>query len=230
MAGMDPPPAHGTKVDQALGADVLDLPLTGADGMIFTLASLKGKTVVLGEFLTTCQEVCPLTSVNLREVASDAAKAGLGDSVEILEGTVDPERDDPARLTAYQQLFGLQPGWKLFTAGAGGTSALWKAFDLDFKHTPENADSPAPTDWLTGKPLTYDVDHDDKVFVIGPDGHIRWVINGTPDTRGQKPPAKLDQFLNDEGRNNLTHPGSGSWTVRDVTAALTEVTGRHIGR
>ena len=81
--------ANGTVTDKPLPASVLDLPLRDPSGRTVTLGSLHGKTVVLTDFLTTCQEVCPMTSVNFRDVADAAGRAGLATSVQLVEVTVD---------------------------------------------------------------------------------------------------------------------------------------------
>ena len=89
---------------------------------------------------------------------------------------------------------------------------------------------PPPTDWLTGRPLTYDVSHQDVVLVIGPDGHERWLAIGTPAVSSPDTlPTTLGRFLNDEGRHNLASPAPGAWTAADVERALSSVTGRSIG-
>jgi hypothetical protein len=67
------------------------------------------------------------------------------------------------------------------------------------------------------------------VFVLGADGHERWLIQGNPNLQGGSVPASLAHFLNANGQANLASPGVQSWTSRDVTAALTYVTGQQIG-
>ena len=67
---------NGTTIDRAIPASVLDLPFVDATGEPVTLASLRGRTVVVADFLTTCQEICPMTSVNLRDLADALIKAG----------------------------------------------------------------------------------------------------------------------------------------------------------
>jgi protein SCO1/2 len=219
--------AVGTLLDKPLDAAVLDLPLTDEHGTTFTLRSLAGKTVVLTDFLTTCQEVCPMTSVNMRDAAKATAAAGLGDSVRFLEVTVDPKRDDATRLAAYQKLFGAQPNWDFATAGTAGTVTLWKSLGVSYSEVA--SDTPPPRDWLTNKPLTYDVNHQDVVFVIDGSGHERWLVDASPATGGEQPPAALAHFLNDEGRSNLANPPEPSWTATDVETAIGAVTGTPIG-
>lgn len=216
----------GTAVDVALSPSLLSTPLVDQDGRQFSLSQLAGKTVVLTDFLTTCQEICPMTSVNVQQVTKAVDDAGLADSVVVLEGTVNPERDDPARLAAYKRLFPATPGWTLFTAGTQGTSKFWKALGVDYHQVP--SDKPYPKDWLTGKPLTYDVDHQDVVMIIGPDGHQQWITSGTPNTAGVKPPSTLAGFLSDDGQANLKSPPQPAWTAAQIEAQLSTLTGHHI--
>ena len=214
-------PAHGTVTDRALPADVLDLPLTDADGKRVTLRRLAaGGAVVVTDFLTTCQEVCPLTSVDIRDAADAARRQGLADRVHFVEITVDPGRDDPHRLAAYRALFGAtRPNWSFATGTGASLARLWGAFGVAYDRAP--ADDPPGTDWLTGKPLTYDVTHQDAVFLVDRDGRERWLEIGQPDTHGVAPPQPLATFLNDEGRANLASPEGPVWTAEDVEAAVT---------
>ncbi len=212
-------PPNGTVTDKALPGAVLDLPLTDADGHRVRLRDLTGKTVLVTTFLTTCQEVCPMTSVNIRDAADAVAEAGLGDSVRFLEVTVDPERDDTRHLAAYRALFGpRRPDWTFLTGSPADVAAFWAALGVAYSKTPD--EPPLPKDWLTGKPLTYDVTHQDGVFLLDGQGHERWLVIGTPDSQGQAPPPTLNAYLNDEGRDNLAHPPQPGWTTSDVTAAV----------
>lgn len=212
-------PPNGTVTDKALPPSVIDVPLTDADGRMVRLRDLAGKTVVITTFLTTCQEVCPMTSVNIRDAADAVAKAGLGDSVRFLEVSVDPERDDTRHLAAYRALFGAtRPDWTFLTGTPADVAAFWAGLGVAYSKTPD--EPPLPKDWLTGKPLTYDVTHQDGVFLVDGRGHERWLVLGTPDSRGQAPPPTLNTYLNDEGRENLAHPPQPGWTAEDVTAAV----------
>jgi protein SCO1/2 len=223
-----PQPANGTALDRALPATVLSLPLVDQQGKVTSLASLHGKTVVLTDSLTSCQEVCPLTSTNFRVIDQAITKAGLGGQVQLLEVTVDPERDTPQRLAAYQQLFGASPTWSFLTGTPAQIATLWGALGVFYSKVPEGA-GPPPTDWLTGKPLTYDVQHQDVVFVIDGQGHERWLITGTAFTGGVAPPAPLDRFLSDTGRTNLTTKADTAWTPADVESAVAWITGHPVG-
>lgn len=219
-------PTAGTFFDQPVPAAVADLPLVDQDGHRFTLASLHGKTVVLTDFLTLCQEICPLTTVNLRQVDQAVAASGNTGQVVIVEVTVDPARDTPARLAAYQKMVGAPGNWRFATGSPSDLAQLWKTLGVHYAKAKGDAGA---RDWWTGKPLTYDVEHQDLVFVLGPDGHERWVEDGTPNTGGQAPSGKLGTFLSAQGRQNVTAPADPSWTAGDVEAALAYVTAHPTG-
>ena len=99
---------------------------------------------------------------------------------------------------------------------------MWKYFGATYSRGP--ADKPAGIDWMTGKPLTYDVDHNDVLVFLDPSGTERFVIDGLPNTGGHRPPSALTKFLNDLGRTHLTRPGAGSWTVPNALTALSWLT------
>ncbi|HEY5135724.1 MAG TPA: SCO family protein [Candidatus Nanopelagicales bacterium] len=218
-----PTPANGTTLDVAVPTATAAIPLVDQAGRTVTLASLHGTTVVLVDFLTLCQEVCPLTSANVREVSDALDATHLSGDVRILETTVDPERDTPQRLAAYQKLYGAKPGWSLLTGTTADIAALWKSFGVGYEKSSTTA-APPPKDWLTGVPLTYDVDHQDVVIVIGPDGHERWLVDGTPKVSDPSAvPSSMQAFLNEDGHHNESAPADPTWTPADVVSAVTYV-------
>ena len=147
-------------------------------------------------------------------------QSGLSNGVEILEVTVDPQRDTPQRLAAYQKIYGAEPNWRFATGPAKNLDALWAFFGV----STTRCLSPIrqrQRDWMTGKPLTYDVTHQDTVWVLAPDGHAVWEDNGTPYTHGQAPPGKLHGFLSGQGLRNLhAGPSAATWSTAQVAAAV----------
>lgn len=226
VAMATPDPGAGSATHRVIPASVLSLGLLDQNGRELTLGSLHGKVVVLTDFLTTCQEVCPLTSVVLRDVADAVRRSGLSGQVEVVEVTVDPEHDKPSRLKAYEKLFGARPDWLFLTGRPGDLATLWHFLGVAYARTEKEA--PYPKDWLTGSPLTYDITHSDVVFVIDGQGHERWLAIGAAGTGGEQPPAALHAFLDKEGKTNLSSPAPGSWTTGDVELALAQVTGRKV--
>ena len=158
---------------------------------------------MLVPFLTLCQDICPLTTGNLLAVQRSLRADHAASKVQIIELTVDPERDTPARLAAYAKL--THSDWQLVTASPAELARLAKFFGFYYKKAPE--DSRDARDWWTEKPLTYDVDHTDNYFVIDPAGIERVVQDAAPTFHGQLNP-KLYKFLDALGRQHLKHAHS----------------------
>jgi protein SCO1/2 len=191
--------------------------LVDYQGRPTSLAAFHGRIIVLSDMLTLCQETCPLDTANL---VATARAVPPDEHVAFVSVTVDPERDTVPRLAAYRALFAPPPAnWTTLTGSPATLDRLWQWFGVYHRKVAEQA--PAPRDWLTGQPLTYDVTHSDLVFFVGPDGTDRFVLDGAAHVaRGDQLPATLSGFLNDEGRRNLAHPEAGTWTVDQALAAL----------
>jgi protein SCO1/2 len=208
-----PSPAVGTVVDFAVPQRIADIPLTKADGTNTSLAAYRGKAVMLTDFMTECTDICPMISANTAALGRALTANGYGDQVALLELSMDPGRDTVSRLTAYQELF--QPpvaNWTVLRASPADTKRLWAYFGLELKRVKQ--ETPPDRDWLTGKPLTYDIEHSDELIFIDKAGHERFVISASPDVQGRPLPAKLVGVLGQQGEQLLHHPDPvTSWTV-----------------
>jgi protein SCO1/2 len=93
-----------------------DVELLDQDGrkVRFYSDMLKGKTVVINAFFTTCTSVCPPMNRNLEKV-QEALGERLGKDVFIVSISVDPTTDTPPRLKEYAQRFHARPGWFFLT-------------------------------------------------------------------------------------------------------------------
>ena len=77
--------------------------LTGSDGKPFSSTTLAGKPYAIFFGFTHCPDVCPTTLVRMVRLRQ---QLGAGDRpFEILFVTVDPERDGPAEVGKYAELF-----------------------------------------------------------------------------------------------------------------------------
>ena len=76
-----------------------ELKLQGSDGKPLDLERYRGKVVLLAFGFSSCGEVCPITLATLagarKKLGADAA------NVQVVYVTVDPERDDAARMKKY---------------------------------------------------------------------------------------------------------------------------------
>jgi protein SCO1/2 len=93
-----------------------DVELLDQDGrkVRFYTDMLKGKTVVINAFFTTCTSVCPPMNRNLEKV-QEALGDRLGKDVFIVSISVDPTTDTPTRLKEYAQRFHAKTGWTFLT-------------------------------------------------------------------------------------------------------------------
>jgi len=123
--------ALGASDPKALIAGTFDPPraapelgLAGSDGAPLALSRFRGKVVALAFGFTSCPEVCPTT---LAVLAQARKKLGANASqLQVVYVTVDPERDDAARLKQY--LAGFDPSF----VGGTGTDAQLAAVRREF--------------------------------------------------------------------------------------------------
>ena len=220
-----PPSAYlGTVLDKPV--PVADLPLTTDTGQVTSLAALHGQVVVLADFLTLCQETCPLTTGNLLMMDRAVTAAGLAGRVRFVELTVDPGRDTPSRLRAYRKLVGAPANWSLLTGSPAVIEQIWRYFGVWYQQVAE--DQPPGVDWLTGKPLTYDVSHEDALFYLDTRGRERFGVVGAPNAAGAPIAPALRRFLSARGRGDLSHPDPSTWTAAEALSPVAWLTGRPI--
>ena len=222
-----PPSAYlGTLLDKPVPESVADLPLTTDTGQVTSLAALHGQVVVLADFLTLCQETCPLTTGNLLMMDRAVTAAGLARRVRFVELTVDPGRDTPSRLRAYRKLVGAPANWSLLTSSPAVIERIWRYFGVWYQQVPEGR--PPGVDWLTGRPLTYDVSHQDALFYLDARGRERFGVVGSPNATGAPIPPALHRFLSAQGRRNLSHPDPSTWTAAEALSPVAWLTRRPI--
>jgi protein SCO1/2 len=108
--------ASTKKEPDAAEAYFTDVELINQDGKTVRFYSdvLKGKTVVVNAFFTTCTSVCPPMNRNMEKI-QEALGDRVGRDVFLVSVTVDPEVDTPARLKEYAQKFHAGPGWIFLT-------------------------------------------------------------------------------------------------------------------
>jgi len=218
----EPPASLGAPVDFAIPDSIANLPLIKSDGSTTTLAAYRGKTVMIADYLTLCTDICPMISANVTAVGRALEHNGLGGDVALLEITVDPQRDTPARMRAYQKLFPDAPAnWTLLTATPANVAAVWKYFGVDYFKEKEAGSKRPALDWLTHKPVAYDVGHADDLIFLDAAGHERFVINGEPNVGNAPIPVALAKTLTKQGQRNLTHPNPvTTWTVSQGLAVF----------
>jgi protein SCO1/2 len=89
--------------------DVVLLNQNGASLRFYT-DLIKGKTVIMIPFFTSCTGACPVMNQNLAKI-QDWLGDRLGKDAHILSVSVDPSTDTVAALRAYAAQFNARPGW-----------------------------------------------------------------------------------------------------------------------
>jgi protein SCO1/2 len=75
------------------------LALHGTDGQTLDLERFRGKVVLLAFGFSSCGEVCPITLATLAGARKKLGEAAT--NVQVVYVTVDPERDDAARMKRF---------------------------------------------------------------------------------------------------------------------------------
>lgn len=215
-----PPPkiAAGSELGGALPARVARIAFTDERGHTVHLSDFRGKTVVIQDMLTLCQEHCPIDTAAFVGAARATAASPRSGNVVFLSITVDPRRDTPAQLAAYRRLYAGPPSslphWKLLTGSPRDIALLWKALHVYVQRVPQDG---AVRNWRTGRRLTYDVNHGDEVFFLDHRDHERYVLVGQPSTSTRNIPTAMQSFMSRGGRANQTR---GDWSTGDALKVL----------
>lgn len=193
-----------------------------------TLSSFRAKFLVVCDVMTLGRETSPVNTAAIVQAARAVQAAGLGERVRFLSITIDPERDTTARLTAYRRLYTDPPAdWTLLTGTPDAIAALWDYFGVHRQLIRQRA---APVlDWMTLRPVTHTVAHNDQVHFLDGARHDRFVLAGPGHVlRTAAVPAPLDVFLDATGQRELSDPQLTSWTARQVLNVLGWLTARQI--
>jgi protein SCO1/2 len=93
-----------------------DVELVDQDGRKLRFYSdvLKGKTVVINAFFTSCTSVCPPMNRNMEKIQA-AFGERVGKDIFLVSISVDPTTDTPPRLKEYAKRFHAGAGWTFLT-------------------------------------------------------------------------------------------------------------------
>jgi len=131
-AGLVMTPAASTLVP--LGRTVPDFSLIDQRGAPVTLASLRGRVVVVTFIYTRCPlpDYCPRMITNLAAVRK-RFDARVGKDLALLTVTFDPQYDTPERLAAFAKSHKADvEGWHFLTGDAAGIKQVCDAFGVEY--------------------------------------------------------------------------------------------------
>ena len=135
-----------------------------------TRAVMAGKIAVVSFIYTACPDRlgCPLASQTLRDLQARLRETGLARQTALVSISFDPERDHPAQLAKYAQVYEADPAlWRFLTAPSGRVlEAVLDSYGQD--RTPERDERGRPTGRIR---------HVLKVFLVDRDGYVRNVYS-----------------------------------------------------
>jgi protein SCO1/2 len=138
-----PPPASADLQHRSIPADKpvddaslyqLESKWTDAGGRQVPLSSLRGKVRVLAIFYSSCEFACPVIVGRMKELQA-ALPPDQRDDVGFVLVSMDPGKDDPARLSDYAKRMEFDDQWTLLKGDDGDVREL--AALLGFRYRQE---------------------------------------------------------------------------------------------
>jgi len=169
--------SHGD--DASAKGSLTDTALVDQNGQKVSLASLKGKPLVVDFIYTSCPGPCLMETAKLTNVALRLGN-DLGSKASIVSITVDPEHDGPKELLAYAQQQGAdEKGWYFLTGSPADVDRALAGFKIAREKGPDGS-----------------VGHLVDMILIGPDGKEVREYNGA---------AVKAQTIVDDIKESLKH-------------------------
>lgn len=170
---VQPASFSGSQIDPPVPA--ADFTLTDQNGEAFRLSDHRGKPALVFFGYTNCPDVCPITLANYKNIRGE-----LGDQVNLIFITVDPERDTQEQIRQHLGKFDTA------IIGLTGTRAelepVWKDYGV-FQSSHGG-----------GGVEHYDVDHSSRVYAIDAEGN--WRLTFLVETDWQSIVKDLRQVMN----------------------------------
>ena len=147
---------------QAIGRSVGDHRFTTARGESFSLASTRGKPLVVNLVYTSCSDACPVTVQTLAR-AVDVARSAVGlDRFNVVTIGFDAHADSPQRMHDFARAQGIDvENWRFLSADAATIERLSR--ELGFLAAPRSGG----------------FDHLDQISLIDRDGRVYRQIYGS---------------------------------------------------
>ncbi len=170
----------------------LDLPapgfsLTDQDGQPVSLASLRGKVVLMTFLDPVCTTDCPLIAQEFRQTGQ--LLGAQGKNVELVAVVANPTYRSTAFTRAFDQQEGLTtvPNWRYLTGSLSQLSAVWRQYGITVQNLPAGAMSA----------------HNDLAVVIDPAGRIREEIDADPGPGTSSTESSFSVLLSQYARQAL---------------------------
>lgn len=133
------------------------LDLVNQDGRPLGANFFRGHWTIVFFGFTSCPDICPTTLTTLAQATRQLADLPPLERPRVLLVSLDPERDDPAHLSAYVRFY--DPAFLGATGPLPAVAAAAAAFGVPYAKVtlPEGG---------------YTIDHGSGIFIVGPSGGI----------------------------------------------------------
>ncbi|MFZ5817763.1 MAG: SCO family protein [Bacillota bacterium] len=157
-------------------AEMPDFRLVDQQGRPVAAADVGGKVLLVGFIYTSCDDICPVVTAQMKQLQEDLAAAGLLGEVQLLSISVDPEQDTPARLEAYARQFQADTAtWRFLTGEPEHVRrVVVEGFLLGVQKLPAAHSGHGGT----ARP-DYRVEHSGRIALVDREGQIRAYYDGT---------------------------------------------------
>jgi protein SCO1/2 len=110
----------------------IDATWTNDGGQTYSLATLRGRPVVLAMFFANCEYACPVLVSDMQRLRK-SLPADVRDRAQFVLVSFDPARDTPAALKAYRERAALDAGWTLLHGDDASVQELAMVLGVKFK-------------------------------------------------------------------------------------------------
>jgi protein SCO1/2 len=158
------PPA---RPDLPVLAELPQFSLLDEEGKPFARTDMVGRVWIADFVFTSCADACPRLQAKMKKLQDRLVPPEQGGGIALLSISVDPERDTPAKLKQYGDIFGARRGlWRSLT---GPQKEVERTVVQGF-HT---AMAKVPRDNADPHLEAFDIMHGERLVLVDRQGRIR---------------------------------------------------------
>jgi cytochrome oxidase Cu insertion factor (SCO1/SenC/PrrC family) len=164
--------------------------LTSQDGRQVSLASLRGKVVLLTFLDPVCTTDCPIIAQEMR--SADALLGAKASDTELVAVVANPTYTSLAYTRAFdsQENLGRVSNWLYLTGSLSQLTAVWHAYGMEVEDLPAGAMAA----------------HNDLAFVIGANGMLRQELSDDPGPGTAATTSSFAGLMADSVRQTMSKP------------------------
>lgn len=140
--------------------------MTDHSGRNITPSSPRGGVKILTFLFTSCTNVCPIITSNIKNAVLQVNKPDL---IQVIIITVDPDRDTADAVDEYIQKWKLPSNWQFLTGTKKELSPIWKAYFINPQTSLLNSGA-GPESVKSAFDDRYSVIHTAPVYILNSGG------------------------------------------------------------